>query len=152
MRSALERFGLALLLSASLMTNVQGQSPADPVQQVMATERAFAKSMADRDHAAFSAFLSEEAVFFTAATPLRGKQQVADFWKRYYEKPEAPFAWEPETVEVLDSGTLALSSGPVRNARGEQIATFTSIWRLEPPGIWRIVFDKGSDFCRCAKP
>ena len=106
----------------------------------------------DRDHAAFSLFLSDEAVFFTTATPLRGKQQVADYWKRFYDKPEAPFAWEPETVEVLASGTLALSSGPVRNARGEQIATFTSIWRLETPGQWRIVFDKGNEYCRCAKP
>jgi ketosteroid isomerase-like protein len=144
MRSALERVGLALLLSGTLMTNAQAQAPVDPVQQVMAVERAFAKSMADRDHAAFSAFLSEEAVFFTTAKPLRGKQQVADYWKRFYQQPEAPFAWEPETVEVLDSGTLALSSGPVRNAKGEQIATFTSIWRQEQPGVWRIVFDKGN--------
>jgi ketosteroid isomerase-like protein len=141
----------ALALCAGLGMNVAAQSQSDLVQQVIATERAFAKSMADRDHAAFTTFLSEEAVFFSAPTALRGKQQVAEFWKRYYEKPQAPFAWEPEKVEVLDSGTLALSTGPVRNLKGEQIASFTSIWRLEKPGQWRIVFDKGNEFCRCPK-
>jgi ketosteroid isomerase-like protein len=121
-------------------------------RQVADTERAFAKTMADRNHAAFTAFLSEETVFFSGPKPLHGRQQVADFWKRFFEKPGAPFSWEPETVEVLESGTLALSAGPVRDPGGKLFATFTSIWRLESPGIWRIIFDKGNDLCDCPKP
>jgi len=120
-------------------------------QQVAATERAFAGTMAARDHAGFTSFLSEETVFFSGPEPLHGKQQVSDWWKRFYEKDVAPFSWEPERVEVLDSGTLALSTGPVRDPRGKLIATFTSIWRLEAPGTWRIVFDKGNDVCDCQK-
>jgi hypothetical protein len=75
------------------------------------------------------------------------KRQVADWWKRYYEGPDAPFSWQPEDVEVLDSGTLAISSGPVRDPKGALIATFTSIWRLEDTGTWRIIFDKGNQVC-----
>ncbi len=48
---------------------------------------------------------------------------------------------------MLDSGTLALSTGPVHDAQGKLIATFNSIWRQEAPGVWRIVFDKGSEVC-----
>lgn len=121
-------------------------------QQVMDTERAFARTMATRDHAAFVAFLANEAVFFSGPQPLHGKRQVADWWRRYFEPAEAPFSWEPEQVEVLESGMLALSSGPVRDAQGKPIATFTSIWRLEAPGVWRIVFDKGNAVCDCPKP
>jgi len=44
----------------------------------------------------------------------------------------------------LDSGTLALSSGPVRDPTGKVVARFNSIWRQEPGGVWRVVFDKGS--------
>ena len=83
--------------------------------------------------------------------PLRGKAQVAQWWKRFYETPKAPFSWEPETVEVLDSGTLALSTGPVRDESGKVVSTFTSIWRLEAPGKWRIIFDKGNRVCDPAK-
>jgi ketosteroid isomerase-like protein len=118
-------------------------------EQVFATERAFAKTMADRDFAAFTSFLSDEAVFFSGPTPLRGKAQVAARWKRFFEAKEAPFSWEPADVDVLDSGTLALSSGPVRDPAGKQFAIFTSVWRQEAPGTWRIVLDKGEDYCDC---
>ena len=123
------------------------------IQQVVAdTERAFARTMAERDHAAFVRFVSEEAVFFSGTKVLRGKQQVADGWKPYYQGPTAPFSWQPEQVEVLQSGALALSSGPVRDAQGKLIATFSSVWRLEAPGVWRIVFDKGNQVCDCPPP
>jgi ketosteroid isomerase-like protein len=79
---------------------------------------------------------------------MRGKQQVAQAWRRFYEKPDAPFYWEPENVEVLDSGTLALSTGPMRDPTAKLIGSFTSIWRLEAPGKWRIIFDKGCDVCQ----
>jgi len=121
-------------------------------QQVADTERAFAKTMADRDYEGFVSFLSEEAVFFSAATQLRGKQQVATLWKRYYEEQDAPFCWEPERVEVLDSGTLALSTGPVHNPEGKLIGTYTSIWQLDASGKWHIIFDKGNEVCDCARP
>ena len=113
-------------------------------KQVADAERAFAKTMADRNFAAFTSFLAEEAIFYAGEKPIRGKQAVAADWKRFYEKPEPPFSWEPESVEVLDSGTLALSSGPVRSPDGKVFARFNSIWRLEAPGVWRVVFDKGS--------
>lgn len=109
-------------------------------------------TMADRDCPAFTAYLSDEAIFFAGTKAIRGKQQVAESWKRFYEKPEAPFSWEPDQVEVLDSATLALSSGPVHDAKRKLIGRFTSIWRLEAPGVWRIVFDKGSEVCDCPKP
>src|SRR5206468_10043864 len=67
------------------------------------SERAFARTMASRDHQAFASFLSQEAVFFSGPKPLRGAQQVTDWWKRYYEGPDAPFSWEAVDVEVLRS-------------------------------------------------
>jgi ketosteroid isomerase-like protein len=112
--------------------------------QVAAAERAFASAMAQRDFEAFSALIADEAVFFSGPMPLRGKAQVTAWWARYFKDATAPFSWEPDEVEVLDSGTLALSSGPVRDGNGKVIARFTSIWRQDSPGTWRIVFDKGS--------
>jgi ketosteroid isomerase-like protein len=115
-------------------------------QQVADTERAFAKTMADRDHAAFTRFLADDTVFFSGPVPLRGKAAVAAGWKRFYEGAQAPFSWRPDKVEVLDSGELALSTGPVFDPDGKPVASFTSVWRQVSPGVWRIVFDKG---CNC---
>ena len=116
---------------------------------VFAAERAFARSMADRDLQAFARHVSQEAVFFTMPAPLRGREAVVQHWSRWYTGPQAPFSWEPEQVEVLDSGTLAISSGPVRDPQGKLVARFTSVWRLEPDGQWRVVFDKGNSVCDC---
>jgi len=150
----------AVLLAASMAAVVPCSTPAaeaDPPtaraqleREVGDTERAFAKTMADRDATHFASFVSEEAVFFAGDQPLRGRAEVARRWAKFFEKPAPPFSWEPDQVQVLDSGTLAISSGPVRDAAGKPFARFTSIWRREAPGTWRIVFDKGSDLCEAA--
>ena len=116
-------------------------------QQVIDTETAFAATMAARDHAAFGSFLADETLFFSGKGPLRGKAAVTEAWKPFYEGSQAPFSWKPTEVEVLDSGTLAISSGPVYDPGGKLVGTFNSIWRLEAPGQWRIIFDKGG--CPC---
>lgn len=120
--------------------------------QVEATERAFAQTMADRDFDAFVNFVAEDAVFFSGPDPIQGRDAIAADWKRYYEGPEAPFSWEPTTVVVLESGTLAHSSGPVRNSAGVHVGDFNSIWRREPSGEWKNVFDKGSPVCPQSAP
>ena len=152
MTASTARLPRRALLAAALAALGACGSPAPKTdrasleRQVADTERAFAQTMADRDHAAFTRFLSDEAVFFSGPEPLRGKAAVAAGWKRFYESPAAPFSWRPEQVQVLDSGTLALSTGPVLDPAGKPFASFTSLWRLEAPGTWRIVFDKG---CSC---
>ena len=143
---------IAAVLLAGCATTAPPPNRAELRVQVADTERAFARTMAERDFAAFTSFLSDEAVFFAGTKVLRGKDQVAAAWKRLYEKPQAPFSWEPSEVEVLDSGALAISSGPVRDPSGKLAGTFTSIWRLDAPGVWHIIFDKGNDACDCAKP
>jgi ketosteroid isomerase-like protein len=139
--------GLALLTAFGCASAAPKPSPDALRQEVFETERAFAKTMADRDHAAFASFLAAEAVFFAGKRPLRGAEAVAAYWKSYYEERSAPFSWEPEQVEVLPSGTLALSTGPVRDRAGKVTGTFTSIWRREGPGRWRILFDRGCAAC-----
>jgi ketosteroid isomerase-like protein len=148
----LARMAACLSLGSALLgcaATTASNSPEALRQQVMDAERAFARTMADRDHAAFATFLSDEAVFFSGPQPLRGKQSVVESWARFYRTPEAPFSWEPDQVEVLESGTLAISSGPVHDASGKLVARFTSIWRFESPGRWRVVFDKGNPECDC---
>jgi ketosteroid isomerase-like protein len=138
----------ALLAIAGLMTASQAsaESPAELAKQVREAETAFAATMAKRDLQAFATFIADEAVFF-GSTALRGRDEVVAAWKGFYVEKDAPFSWRPEIVEVLDSGELALSSGPVFDPSGKQVAVFNSIWRREADGRWRVVFDKGSGYC-----
>jgi len=120
-------------------------APGDLRQQVFKAEREFAATMARRDFEAFADHLSREAVFMGPGGATRGKEAVGAAWRGYFDKAQAPFSWAPDEVEVLASGTLAYSSGPVKDAAGRQIGRFNSVWRLEGPGTWRVVFDRGCD-------
>jgi ketosteroid isomerase-like protein len=139
---------LAVVAAASTPRTTVQPGTAALAAEVSAVERAFAKTMADRDHAAFVSFLADETVFMPEGQALRGKQAVAAAWKRFYEAPQAPFSWEPDRAEVLDSGGLAMTSGAVRDPQGNRIGTFNSVWRREAGG-WKIVFDKGCPRCDC---
>jgi ketosteroid isomerase-like protein len=134
---------LIVVAAAVSLSSAQEIDLARRQQEVRARETAFAKSMADRDLGAFTSFISPEAVFVGVGGTTRGPQEISAAWKRFFEGPDAPFSWRPETVEVLPSGTLGLSSGPVFDPKGERIGTYNSTWRRDPDGVWRIIFDNG---------
>ena len=118
-------------------------------QQVRATEVAFAKTLADRDVKAFRAMIAPDVIWL-ADQPLRGPDQVLTRWQKFFDAPQAPFSWTPELVEVQQGGKLALSTGPVLDPAGKRIGTYTSIWRRESTGEWKIIFDRGCPVCDCA--
>jgi ketosteroid isomerase-like protein len=135
---------LAAVATASLTAPLPCQAQSASLKrQVFVAESSFAASMARRDLEAFAAFVSPEAVFFGDTTVLRGKRAVLDGWRRYFAKPTAPFSWKPDVIEVLPSGNLAISNGPVLDPAGKRVGSFSSIWRREPDGSWQIIFDKG---------
>lgn len=140
------RLSLLLLLAAGLAA----APDAALTEQVRRTEIAFAKTMADRDLSGFESFLSKDAMFVGRSGVMRGPKAVAAGWRHYFEGAQAPFSWAPETVEVIESGTLALSSGPVRDPQGKRIGTFNSVWRREGSG-WKIVIDHGCPPCDCGE-
>jgi ketosteroid isomerase-like protein len=134
---------MALIFSTLIVGGcAQNLRSANTAEQVRATETAFAKTMADRDFSAFQRFLSKDAVFFASHSVAHGADEVSVVWKPWFAGATAPFSWAPDQVEVLASGDLALSTGPVY-ADGKLIARFNSVWRREAHGAWRIVFDKG---------
>ncbi len=135
---------LATAVAAGAAQSGVAQVEGPEAEAVRAREIAFAKTMSDRDFDAFLSFIAPDAVFFNGDTPLRGRDAVGDAWHRFFETEVAPFSWNPDLVQVLESGELALSSGPVSSPAGESSGRFNSIWRKDPDGQWRVVFDKGS--------
>lgn len=138
-------FSACLMLLAATAAGAR-ESNGELKKQVMDAERAFAATMKARDIDGFARFLADEAIFLSAQGNMRGKSAVVKGWRPFYAGAQPPFSWEPEEVEVVESGTLAYSGGPVFDAAGKRIGRFNSIWRLKAPGQWEVVFDRGSDF------
>jgi ketosteroid isomerase-like protein len=139
----------ALLLVAASVHCGAADDLATLTEQVRATEIAFAKTLADRDVKAFRALIAPDVIWL-ADKPLRGPDQVLTRWQQFFDAPQPPFSWSPELVEVQVGGKLALSTGPVLDPAGKRVGTYTSVWRREPSGDWKIIFDRGCPVCDCA--
>ena len=146
----------ALLASALALTALHAAAAALPSQaelaaivvDVKAAETGFARTMAERKLDKFTEFVAEDAVF-NGRGPQIGRAAVVEAWKPYFDKPDAPFSWGPDAVAPTADGRLAISTGLVRDSKGKLIGRFTSIWRKDADGHWRVVADQGVDACEC---
>ena len=118
---------------------------------VKAAEIAFAKTMADRKLDRFGDFVAEDAVF-NGSKPHIGRAAVIETWKGFFDAPQAPFSWAPDAVAPTADGRYAISTGLARNPEGKVISRFTSIWRKDADGHWRVVADQGVDAADCPAP
>ena len=133
----------ALLMAAALLAAGAADAQSSRREEVLTAERAFARTMAERDFAAFGRYVAADCVFFSGSTPLRGRAAVLAAWKPFFDGAQAPFSWEPDQVEVLASGDLALSTGLVKDPAGVVSARFNTIWQRQGDGRWLVIFDKG---------
>lgn len=146
---------LACMLSCAALDTLAAPlpTPADLARvaaDVKAAEIAFAKTMADRRLDEFTAFVAEDAVF-NGNAPHIGRAAVVEAWKGFFAKPDAPFSWAPDAVAATADGRYAVSTGLARDPKGHAISRFTSIWRKDADGRWRVVADQGVDV-DCATP
>jgi len=144
------RLLMLLVLNVVAIPAMASESMSELTEQVRATEIAFAKTLADRDVKTFVSMIAPDVIWL-GQTPMRGPAEVLKTWQKFFDEQKAPFSWAPEIVEVQDGGKLALSRGPVTDAAGRRVGTYTSIWRREDSGKWRIIFDSGCAHCECPK-
>src|SRR5471032_505652 len=137
--SALDAFAAPLPSQADL---------AAIVTEVKAAETAFAKTMADRRLDQFTDFVAEDAVFVGGAMTI-GRASVVEKWSAFFKGAQAPFSWSPDAAAVAADGRTAVSTGLARAPDGKIISRFTSIWRKDADGHWRVIADQGVDACEC---
>ncbi len=130
---ALDTFAATLPTEADLMA---------AAAEVRATETAFAKTMADRKFDRFGEFVADDAVF-NGRTMQIGRAAVMQAWKMFFDSPKAPFSWAPDATAPTADGRHAISTGLVHDKDGKLTGRYTSIWRKDPDGHWRIVADQG---------
>jgi ketosteroid isomerase-like protein len=119
-------------------------SDAELRESLRAAEAAFAKAFAEDDLEAFASLIDEDATFL-GRTPLRGKAAVLEQWSKFFGTEARPFAWEPKKWELNPTRTMGMTNGPVFDPEGNHVGTFSSVWRRQPDGTWKIIFDGGGD-------
>ena len=147
--TALRTLALSLFaLHASAATLPSQAELAAIVIDVKAAETAFARTMAERRLDLFTDFVAEDAVFVGSAMNI-GRAKVVEKWSAFFKGPQAPFSWAPDAVAVAADGRTAISTGLARDPGGKVVSRFTSLWRKDPDGHWRVIVDQGVDACEC---
>ena len=97
--------------------------------------------------------IDADAVFVGAAVT-RGRAAIVEAWKVFFGPERPEFTWRPEIVELSGDGTLGMTRGPwTMKGKGpdgkpfERSGIFNSIWRKQPDGSWKVVFDMGCPGC-----
>ena len=137
------------LAAIAALTVLAVPALADLEDDVRCREIGFSKSVESQDHEAFASFIDEDARFIGAGVD-RGREAIAEAWMVFFSGDFPTIKWRPKYIEVLDNGKLALSRGPYRmvtrdedGKTAEHWGIFNSVWRLNPDGEWRVVFDAG---------
>jgi len=139
-----------ILAACILCTSCQSSvSREEMKQEIFQTEKAFEKMTLEKGLAeAFYYFADEDAVIKRENdTLIQGKENI----KLYYEskgKLDATVNWTPDYIEVSDCGTLGYTYGryvwKIKDTEGEvteYTGIFHTVWKKQPDGAWRYVWD-----------
>lgn len=136
--------------------HAQTTAPPTPLSaaecDVYRREMSFAKSVEDRDLAAFAEHVHPGAVFLGGPEPLRGRDAVVAAWKSIVSHEAGHLRWHADEVVVGSDPRIAFSRGPatfevLEPAKGKpryHISVFTSVWMKDADGAWRVMYDGGS--------
>jgi ketosteroid isomerase-like protein len=121
--------------------------------EVWARELSFARSVADHDAKAFADHVGAGAAFAASSPqPQRGRQAIVEAWAGIVDGSKVHLEWYPTRTTLADAADVAWSSGPALieqldpAAKQRYLMTqFRSVWHKDADGIWRVLFDDGSD-------
>jgi ketosteroid isomerase-like protein len=117
--------------------------------EILETERSFA-TMAQQEGIphAFLAFADENAVLLRNNKLIIGKHALDEFYEKQSDNQDVNLTWEPEFIDVSNSGDLAYTYGYYRfsyidstNNKVESEGVFHTIWKRQTDGSWKFVWD-----------
>ena len=142
-----------LLAAVALLLFCSPLVAGEAADELRAAEIAFAASVADRDAERFASFIDEDAIFL-GSTALRGREAIVQGWAVFFAEDGPELTWQPEIVELRPDG-LGLTRGPYTltatapdGTENSSSGVFTSIWRRDDEGGWKVIFDAGCPPCQ----
>jgi ketosteroid isomerase-like protein len=143
---AARRFGAAIACIATLTACATG-APESAPESLLRAERAFAAMAAAQGvRASFLANFADDGIAFEP-----GPVRLRETWHAR-PAPADPLAlrlqWEPAAAAVAASGELGFTTGPFTlsfadGARPPRHGIYTSVWRRDAAGPWKVVVDAG---------
>jgi len=123
---------------AVMLLAAQVAAAAPAPQTAIEAERAFAADAQKLGQwTAFRKWSAPDALMFTPQ-PVKAH----DFLEDRKDPPVAVFWWPGHSFVSCD-GTVAINTGPWVREWGKSVGYFTTVWKRQPAGGWKWVYDAG---------
>lgn len=140
MKSMLVAVGLA----AFGVTLYQTLPPAAPASEaaVRQADETWAKAVAAKSVEQTLAMYDPDAVTAGSAMfPARGVAAFRSSWASVFAQPGFNLTWRMDAVVVLESGSIAYSSGRWSSTGPDVTGPYLAVWRKQPDGQWKVLID-----------
>lgn len=141
---------LFTILASSCSTKNNEGSTEQWKDEIIATEKAFAKMAEDKGiPQAFLAYAADDAVLLRNNKLIIGKDSLrSSFENAEAQNNNVSLTWEPDFVDVSASGDLGYTYGTYlyvttdsTGAKNEVKGVFHTVWKRQPDGKWKYVWD-----------
>jgi ketosteroid isomerase-like protein len=138
---------LGLITLAVIITGC-GSSREQNIKEIRDTEAAFAIMAAEKGiPAAFAYYAADSGIVLRHDSLIKGKIAILNHYKQWKFK-DVQLQWSPDYVDVAESGELGYTYGryhfSYRDSTGaitENRGVFHTVWKRQPDGSWRFVWD-----------
>jgi ketosteroid isomerase-like protein len=137
--------GFLLCIAAAYAQKVAAPAA---LQSLVATERAFARTSADKGtREAFLSFIADDGILFRPAA-VNGKKWMQD--NPVPPSKQRPLLyWQPIFADVSLAGDLGYTTGPweykadIKDEKPAGYGNFVTLWKKQLDGSWKFVVDLG---------
>ena len=139
-----------LFISVSSCQNKNQRNVEIWKEEILKAEREFAAMASNTGIAeAFTAFAAEDAVLERNDSLIVGRKSIRDlFLKRNSSERNHSLSWEPDFVDVSESGDLGYTYGKYNyivtdstNNIEKTTGIFHTVWKRQKDGSWKHVWD-----------
>ena len=117
-------------------------------REIRDTELAFAKLAKEQGlKVAFTTYAADDAVINRGDNLIKGIKAIEEYYANQ-KFLNVSLEWEPEFIEVAESGDLGYTYGPyifkATDSNGKEISSegiFHTVWKKQANGDWRYVWD-----------
>ena len=144
----MKKITVAFLLFFVVLSFATKQKVAQGPDLLLQLEAEFAADVAQRGHAAFVSHFAEEGVEVVDGG---GFDNIAAIRKQPPWPEGTSLTWTPVKADMAASGDLGYTYGnyvyTAKNKEGKPVANYgkyTSIWKKQKDGQWKVVVDMGN--------
>ena len=142
---------LVLLLVAFMFGVLANSQSGDGIKALMKLEGEFMQAAADHGSQGYLSYYADDAVEVpNGQTFLRGKAEIAKTMG-FLDSPDNHLFWTPVGGGISASGDLGYTYGSYEfrsrdqdGKLGSTYGKYTTIWRRQKDGSWKVVLDMGN--------